>query len=62
MSDFLEKKHIISFRNALILAAVIVLVTVANSILLRDNPEILRITSDSWSPVINFLATLGLIY
>ena len=62
MSDSLEKKHVISFRNALILAVVIVLVTVTNSILLRDNPEILRITSDTWAALINFLATLGLIY
>ena len=62
MNNPLDKKGIISFRNALILAAIIVLVTVANSILLRDNPELLTITSDSWTVLINFLATLGLIY
>jgi len=62
MSDSLEKKHVISFRNALILAVVIVLVSVTNSILLRDNPEILRFTSDTFAALINFLATLGLIY
>ena len=54
MSDSFEKKHVISFRNALILAVVIVLVSVTNSILLRDNPEILRFTSDTFAALINF--------
>lgn len=62
MNNPLDKNGIITFRNAMILAAVIILVTVANPILLRDNPELLTITSDSWTVLINFLATLGLIY
>lgn len=62
MRDPQEKKHIISFRNGLIMAAVIVLVTVANATFLQYNPDLRTITNDSWTAFINFLATLGLIY
>ena len=62
MSDSLEKKHIISFRNALILAAVVVLVNVVSALLFRDNQDLRTTTSDLFTLTANLLATLGLVY
>jgi signal transduction histidine kinase len=56
------RRQFISFRSASILAVVIVLVTVANAVFFQDNPELRTITSDLYTPAINFLATLCLVY
>lgn len=62
MNANLGKKEVITFRNALILAVAIIILSLANTFLLQDNQDLRTITNDLFVPVINFLATLGLIY
>ena len=56
------KKQVVSFRSALILGALIVLVSIAFTFLLQGYPELRKNTSDLYFVLVNSLATLGLIY
>jgi len=55
-------KLVISFRRALALAVVIVLIFVANSVLLKNDENLRTLTSDVLTALFDFVATLGLIY
>ena len=62
MSADQGKKQVVSFRSALILGALIVLVSIAFTFLLQGYPELRKNTSDLYFVLVNSLATLGLIY